>query len=212
MMDFIKEKELLNKGFKLIAGIDEAGRGPLAGPVVAACVVFDPELINNPEGLKILEMVKDSKKMTAKRREAAFPIIKKHALAVGIGTCSHGVIDQINILQASLLACKKAVEQLAHQPDYILIDGKFSIPKFNIRQEAIIGGDDKILSIAAASIIAKVTRDYLMAQANIDYPGYGFGQHKGYSTKLHTDKIKELGPCPIHRMSFAPLKNKKNKC
>lgn len=202
MINLEKEQQLWSAGYQYVAGVDEAGRGPLAGPVVAACVVLDANfLTHHPE----LAKVNDSKKLSAKARETLFPLIKEHVLAVEISVVSHQVIDRINILQASLLAMRKAVEACQVKPDYILTDGKQKIPKLNIPQETVINGDATIFAIAAASIIAKVSRDYLMKQYDADYPQYGFSQHKGYGTKKHLSAIKEYGPCPIHRLSFAPL-------
>ncbi len=208
MINLEKEQQLWAAGYKYIAGVDEAGRGPLAGPVVAACVILDDSfLTHHPE----LAKVNDSKKLSAKAREALFPLIKEYVLAVEISVVSHEVIDKINILQASLLAMRKAIEACPVKPDYILTDGKQRIPKLDIPQEAIIHGDASVFAIAAASIIAKVSRDYLMLQYDKEYPEYGFCQHKGYGTKKHIDAIKEHGPCPIHRLSFAPLAAPKKK-
>lgn len=203
-MNLDKEKELFQAGYNLIGGIDEAGRGPLAGPVVAACVVIDKNfIISGPE----LELVRDSKKLTAAKREKIFAVIKEKTLAVTIGVIDHQIIDKVNILQATFLAMKKAIDEMATIPDYILVDGGLRIPRLNIPQEAIKEGDNKIFCIAAASIIAKVSRDYLMAEINKKYPKYNFAQHKGYGTKDHLAKILEHGPCPVHRRSFAPIKD-----
>lgn len=180
-------------GYQYIAGIDEAGRGPLAGPVVSAAVIL-PDSFNCPG-------VTDSKKLSEKKREALFPEINAQALAVGIGMASHQEIDQINILQASLLSMKRAVQNLTLYPDYLLIDGKFTID-MDLPQQAIVKGDSKSISIAAASIIAKVTRDRFMATLHKTYPQYNFIQHKGYPTKAHKQAIIEYGPCPVHRKTF----------
>lgn len=185
-------------GYQYIAGIDEAGRGPLAGPVVSAAVIL-PDSFNCPG-------VTDSKKLSEKKREALFPEINAQALAVGIGMASHQEIDQINILQASLLSMKRAVQNLTLYPDYLvpdylLIDGKFTID-MELPQQAIVKGDSKSISIAAASIIAKVTRDRFMATLHKTYPQYNFIQHKGYPTKAHKQAIIEYGPCPVHRKTF----------
>ncbi len=207
MLNLEKEKQLFSQGYEFIAGIDEVGRGPLAGPVVAACVVVDKNFdISTSE----LEEVRDSKKLSSKKREKLFGVIRKNVVAVGIGSCSSQTIDKINILQASLLACKRSLEQLNIKPNYVLIDGKYKIPKINLPQETIIGGDNKIFSIAAASIIAKVSRDYTMTQADQKFPQYGFASHKGYGTKFHIESINMFGICPIHRLSFTPCKNKKS--
>ena len=185
-------------GYKVIAGVDEAGRGPLAGPVVAAAVVL-PENFDVPG-------INDSKKLSEKKREALFPVIKSRAIAFGIGMAEHEEIDRINILQASLLAMKRAVEALKILPDYLLIDGKFTIDSI-IDQRSVIKGDALSLSIAAASILAKVSRDRMMADLDLRYPEYGFSRHKGYPTKAHKEAILTHGPCPIHRKSFRGVKD-----
>lgn len=203
MLDLKTEKKLFALGYQLIGGVDEAGRGPLAGPVVAACVVIGPDFIIDHEDLAL---VADSKKLTAKRRERLFKIIKEKCLAVEIGLVDNITIDKINILQASFLAMRKAISKIKISPDYILVDGKFKIPKLAKPQTAIIGGDGQVFCIAAASIIAKVSRDWLMSEIDKKYPQYGFEKHKGYGTKDHFAKIKEFGPCPLHRFSFSPIK------
>jgi ribonuclease HII len=208
MLDLATEQQYFNLGYKFVGGVDEAGRGPLAGPVVAACVVIGPDFkIDDAD----LELVADSKKLTAARREKLFGVIKAKALAVEIGVVDNEIIDKINILQASFLAMRRAIKKLAVEPDYILTDGKFKIPKLDKPQSAIIGGDATIWAIAAASIIAKVSRDWLMSEMDKKYPEYLFARHKGYGTKLHLEKISTYGPCPIHRRSFAPIKNFRNK-
>jgi len=208
MLDLTLEKQYFALGYKLIGGVDEAGRGPLAGPVVAACVVIGPEFqIDNED----LALVTDSKKLTAKKREKLFKIIKEKTLAVEIGVVSPQTIDKINILQASFLAMRRAIRGVNISPDYILLDGAFKIPKLNKPQTAIIKGDGTVFCIAAASIIAKVSRDYLMTELDKKYPEYEFAKHKGYGTKLHIEKIVAHGPCPIHRFSFAPIKDKPKK-
>lgn len=204
MLDLKREKELFSQGYPLVGGIDEAGRGPLAGPVVAACVVIDKNFDIKKSGL---ERVNDSKALSAKKRQELFGIIKENVKEVGIALCSNRTIDKINILQASLLACKKSVDQLMEKPNYVLMDGKFKVPNIEIDQEAIIQGDKKIFCIAAASIIAKVTRDYLMTELDKKFPEYEFSKHKGYGTKLHMEKIALYGPSTIHRMSFSPCSN-----
>jgi ribonuclease HII len=182
----------------MVAGVDEAGRGPLAGPVVSAAVVlsenFDVPGIN------------DSKKLSEKKREALFPVIQTQAVAFGIGIADHEEIDRINILQASLLSMKRAVENLQMTPDYLLIDGKFTIDT-TIDQRSVIKGDALSLSIAAASILAKVTRDRIMADLDVNYPQYGLKRHKGYPTKAHKEAILAHGPCPVHRKSFKGVKD-----
>ena len=188
-----KEMEIRAKGFTAVCGIDEAGRGPLAGPVVAAAVIL-PEDIQLPG-------VNDSKKITEKKREILFDFVKEHALAYGIGEASETEIDEINILQATFLAMRRAVEALQIPADYALVDGN-RIQGLPVPAETVIGGDGKVLSIAAASILAKVTRDRYMRDMAAQYPEYGFERHKGYGTKLHYEAIRQYGPCPIHRLSF----------
>ncbi len=191
------ENKAREKGFSIIAGIDEAGRGPLAGPVVSASVIL-PEDFTNTD-------IKDSKKLTEKKRETLFNIIVSQSVSTGIGIVGHEEIDQINILQASLLSMAKAVKDLDCSPDYLLIDGKFTITS-NFPQKAIIKGDSLSISIAAASIVAKVTRDRIMKKYHEEYPQYGFSKHKGYPTKAHKEAVKEFGPCPIHRRTFKGVK------
>lgn len=191
------EKTARLQGCLHIAGVDEAGRGPLAGPVTAAAVIL-------PEGMQI-RGVDDSKKLSAKKREQLFDVIMSRALAVGIGTAAPETIDRINILQATRLAMLMAVEQLSPQPDFILIDGITSINS-TILQKTVIKGDSLSLSIAAASIIAKVSRDRLMAEMDTLYPGYGFAGHKGYGSASHLEAIRRLGPSPIHRLTFGGVK------
>lgn len=203
MLDLQIEKEIMNLGHQLVAGVDEAGRGPLAGPVVAACVVIDSNFeIDSDE----LRLVADSKKLSAKNREKLFSVIKEKALSVEISVVGHETIDKINILQASLFAMKKSIEACKNQPDYVLIDGNQKIPGLLTKQQTIISGDAKVFCIAAASIIAKVSRDWLMCEEDKKYPQYQFAKHKGYGTKLHLEMLTKYGPCPIHRQSFAPVK------
>lgn len=203
MLDLETEKKYFQSGKRFLAGVDEAGRGPLAGPVVAACVIIDNNFkIDSQE----LAMVADSKKLSSKKREQLFSVIKEKALSVEISVISETWIDKINILQASLLAMKKAINKSKVKPDLVLVDGNQKIKNLEIEQKAIIDGDAKVWLIAAASIIAKVSRDFLMLEADKKYPEYGFIKHKGYGTKYHLDRLKEFGPCPIHRQSFAPIK------
>lgn len=206
-MDLTKEKELFAAGFRLVAGIDEVGRGPLAGPVVAACVVCTPDFEIKGD----LRLLKDSKKLTVKRREALYEVIMKSPLKVGIGICDHKTIDRINILQASFLAMKKAIGALRQKPEFILLDGRLPIPNTSYQQEAIINGDNLIYTIAAASVVAKVTRDRIMQEAHQRYPVYGFDQHKGYGTRLHLERLRQYGPCAIHRQSFKPVRELRQK-
>jgi len=208
MLDLQTEQDFFALGYNLIGGVDEAGRGPLAGPVVAACVVINKNFkINSDE----LALIADSKKLTAKKRERLFGIIKEKALAVEIGLADNTEIDKINILQASFLAMRRAIKKLSIQPDYVLVDGSFRIPKLDKSQTAIIGGDGKVFCIAAASIIAKVSRDWIMNEIDKKYPLYEFSKHKGYGTKRHVELISQYGPCPLHRFSFAPLRTDSKK-
>lgn len=191
------EKQLQKDGFARIAGVDEAGRGPLAGPVVASAVVLPPSF--NVPG------VDDSKKISVKKRESLYEAILTEAADVGVGIVDADEIDRINILQASLLAMAKAVDSITPAPDYLLIDGTFQIDTL-LPQKTIPKGDGLSISIAAASIIAKVTRDRLMEKYHRLYPAYNFLKHKGYPTKAHREAIKEHGCCPIHRKTFKGAK------
>lgn len=187
------ENKYISQGKNLICGVDEAGRGPLAGPVCAAAVIM-------PEGL-IIESVNDSKKLTAKKREKLFDIIKNEAVCYSVDFASASEIDEINILNATHLAMTRAVEGLEKAPEVVLVDGN-SLPKWYYNSEAIVKGDAVCHSIACASILAKVSRDRLMLLEAEKYPQYSFEKHKGYGTKVHTQAIKEYGPCPIHRKTF----------
>lgn len=191
-----EERILRQKGFSFIAGIDEAGRGPLAGPVVAAAVIFRESYQN--------KAIQDSKKLTTLQREQLFIEIKNNALTYAVGTISNKQIDQLGILNATKLAMRHAVLKLDPLPDFILSDA-VPLNITDIPQKAIIKGDQKVFCIAAASIIAKVTRDHLMLKYHKKYPQYGFDRHMGYGTKFHFETIKKHGPCAIHRMSFAPI-------
>jgi ribonuclease HII len=192
------ENKLWKQGINLVAGVDEVGRGPLAGPVVAAAVIF-------PQDIKI-KGLSDSKQLTPKAREKLYSQIMKKALAVGIGEVSHSIIDKINIWKANLLAMKNAVKSLAFYPDYLLIDGKRHKIDLPISQEGIAQGDARCFSIAAASVVAKVTRDRTMLDYHRCYPEYRFDLHKGYGTRKHFAQLRKCGPCPIHRRSFYPLR------
>ncbi|MBN2689639.1 MAG: ribonuclease HII [Gammaproteobacteria bacterium] len=183
---------------ELIVGIDEAGRGPLAGPVVAAAVILDPD--------SLIEGLNDSKKLTERKREALYDLITANALSFAIASASVAEIDDINILQATLLAMQRAVAKLNIKPTFAQIDGNIC-PKLDIPSEAIIKGDQLIPSISAASILAKVYRDRQMLALDLEYPQYGFAKHKGYGTKQHIDAIKQHSITPHHRRSFAPIKN-----
>ena len=186
---------LRKDGYEIICGIDEAGRGPLAGPVVASAVLLDP--FNKIIGLD------DSKKLSESKREQLFKEIKEKAIAVGIGIVDNKIIDKINIQQASFKAMKKALNKLSFESDYLLVDGNQKIPNINIAQRAVIDGDEKVNSIAAASIIAKVTRDNIIKKYGEKYPEYGFENNKGYGTKEHIKALKTHGPTPIHRFSYS---------
>lgn len=187
------EDSLYEQGIGVICGVDEAGRGPLAGPVCAAAVILPPHLV--------IPGLDDSKKLTDKRRRELMPVIKEQAIAYGIGFASHEEIDQINILQATFLAMQRALDQLQTRPDFALIDGNRE-KDFGLPVKTVVKGDSLSANIAAASILAKVTRDDLMETMAVDYPQYGFEIHKGYGTKAHYAALTEHGPSPIHRMSF----------
>lgn len=191
------EKKAALSGFLLVAGVDEAGRGPLAGPVVSSAVILPADFPDDG--------VTDSKKLTPTKRDRLFEVIYKRAVAVGVGVADHVEIDTLNILQASRLSMVRAVENLKIQPDYLLIDGIFTL-SCSIPQLAIVKGDSLSISIAAASIIAKVTRDRMMDVYNKDYPQYGFSKHKGYPTQMHRIAIIQYGTCPIHRKTFRGVK------
>ena len=180
-------------GVRIICGVDEAGRGPLAGPVCAAAVIL-------PANLEIPGLT-DSKKLSDKRRRELYPVIKEQAVAYGIGFASQEEIDQINILQATFLAMQRAMDQLEVKAELALIDGNRQ-KDFGLPVETVVKGDSLSASIAAASVLAKVTRDDVMLVMAEEYPGYGFEIHKGYGTKAHYEALQKLGPCPIHRMSF----------
>jgi len=199
--NFDCEKELSSQGYELIAGIDEAGRGALAGPVVAGAVILPSSYC--PPWLKL---VRDSKELSPKKREFLFDLIYKESLAVGVGIISPEIIDDINILQATLLAMKQAVETLSNQPHFLLID-RLTLPGCAIPQRGITRGDKLCLSIACASIVAKVTRDHIMEEFDVAYPGYGFARHKGYGTREHVLCLQRRGPSPIHRLSFNPVRD-----
>ncbi|MCW8331347.1 ribonuclease HII [Photobacterium sp. SDRW27] len=181
----------------LIAGVDEVGRGPLVGAVVTAAVILDP---NNP-----IEGLTDSKKLSEKKRNALFDEIKEKALAWSLGRCEPEEIDQLNILQATMVAMQRAVAGLAVQPDYVLVDGN-KIPKLPMAAQAVVKGDLRVAEISAASILAKVTRDREMEELDAQYPDYGFAKHKGYPTKVHFEALEKFGAIEQHRKSFKPVK------
>lgn len=193
-MDWLEfENKAIANGYKAVCGVDEAGRGPLAGPVCAAAVIL-------PEGV-VIDGVNDSKKLTEKKREALFDVIREQALAYSIAYATVDEIEKINILNATMLAMRRAVDGLSVKADYAMIDGN-KIPELNIDAECIVKGDARSMSIACASILAKVSRDRLLYKYAEEYPMYGFDKHKGYGTKAHREAILEYGPCPYHRKSF----------
>ena len=194
MPDYSFEISAKEKGYSIVCGVDEAGRGPLAGPVCAAAVIL-------PEGV-VIEGLDDSKKLTEKKREALFDVIKEKAVAYGIAFASVDEIEKFNIIGATYMAMCRAVEQLSVKPDYVLIDGNRYPPMLSLQGETVVKGDSKSMSIAAASILAKVTRDRLMLQYTEKYPQYSFEKHKGYGTKAHIEAIKKYGITEIHRPSF----------
>ena len=195
---FAIERSLISQGYATVAGTDEAGRGPLAGPVVAACVILPPHCD--------YQQFQDSKKLSATVRMELVQRLVAIEAAIGVGIVSPSEIDRLNILQASLLAMRKAVERLPLLPDFLLVDGKFTVP-MAVPQKALVKGDSRSASISAASIVAKVTRDAIMEQYHHEYPQYNFARHKGYPTAEHCRVIREIGPCPIHRQSFKPVRD-----
>ena len=190
---WIYEKELIQKGYACVAGVDEAGRGPLAGPVFAAAVIL-------PEG-EIIEGINDSKKLSPKKRDELYDIIREKAIAVSSASVDEKTIDEINILNATYLAMQKAVAGLNPKPDFVLVDGNRA-PELDIECDTLVKGDAKSISIAAASIVAKVERDRYIIEMAKKYPEYGFEKHKGYGTKEHCESILKYGPSPIHRRTF----------
>lgn len=194
MPDYSFEKEKIGSGFNIVAGVDEAGRGPLAGPVCAAAVILPTDC--EIEGLD------DSKKISEKKRERLYNVIIEKAVSYSIQLVDNSVIDDVNILNATYIAMTNAVNNLDIKPDFVLIDGNRQPPELKISSEAIVKGDSKSMSIAAASILAKVTRDRFMIELAKKYPEYEFERHKGYGTKLHREKLIEFGPCEIHRRTF----------
>lgn len=190
------DEKVRSEGFISLAGVDEAGRGPLAGPVVASAVIV--------RDFSFTARVDDSKKMTERQREAAFEEINANCW-VGTGVIGPDLIDRVNILEATMLAMEKAVAALGKRPDCVLIDGN-KAPRLGVRKMTVVDGDALSFSIACASVIAKVTRDRLMREADEKYPLYGFAKHKGYGTKFHIDRLREHGPCEIHRRSFEPVR------
>jgi len=195
-----EERRLIKQGYALVAGLDEVGRGALAGPVVAAAVILPRTMKNHWQ-----DKVRDSKQLTPAQREYLFPHIQETAVAFGIGRVSPDSIDRQGIAAATRLAMKLAVAELSPQPHYLLID-YFKLPEVALPQKGIKFGDSLCLSIACASIVAKVTRDRLMVEMDDAYPGYGLARHKGYATEAHCRNLQRQGPCPVHRRSFMPVK------
>ena len=191
------EQMLANKGYEAICGVDEVGRGPLAGPVVAAAVIMPPSM--SIEGLT------DSKKLSARQRERIFEEIVEMGLVCAVGVIDHECIDRMNILKASLMAMRKAVMDLKLSPDIILVDGNYPIPNVELPQFAVVGGDRQCQSISAASIVAKITRDRIMDKYEALFPSFSFAKHKGYPTAEHLEELREHGPTDIHRKSFRPV-------
>ncbi len=194
--DLRYERKLWAEGLNVVAGVDEVGVGPMAGPVVAAAVIFPPEVF--------IKGVHDSKQLTPEHREALFPLIRERAIAIGLGLAEVEEIDRRNIYHATMAAMIRAIEALDRKPNHVLVDGR-RIPGILLPQTRIVGGDRKSFCIAAASIVAKVTRDRMMCDYDAVYPGYGFARHKGYCTAEHVAAVEQLGPSPIHRASFAPV-------
>lgn len=228
---FELEKDFLERGYAFAIGVDEVGRGPLCGPVVACAAALRnnqtiynhqdpndqkiPDIKHEIQDAEMWDLVRDSKKLSEKQREKVFDFICEN-FHVGVGLCDHQTIDRINILEASFLAMKKAIQELLRNPEIsksykltakscILVDGNKEIPNLSMEQKAVIGGDKFVKSISAASIVAKVTRDRMMHEFAKKYPGYGMEKHMGYGTKMHLDALNQLGPCEIHRKSFAPV-------
>ena len=198
--DLSAETELFSLGYRRVAGIDEAGRGALAGPVVAAAVILPPSPLGD-----WLDGVRDSKVLNRRQRERLYVEITTHALAVGVGMAHHGAIETHNIVGATRLAMRRAINNLDAAPEFLLID-HLRLPEVALPQRGITHGDALCLSIACASIVAKVTRDVVMSRFDERYPGYGLAAHKGYGTRQHLECLRRLGPCQIHRRSFAPVR------
>ncbi len=199
MLEFTYEDAAVSKGYRLVCGVDEAGRGPLMGPVCAAAVILPPHF--EIEGLN------DSKKLTEKKREALFPVITESAVAYSVAFASEREIDELNILNATMLAMNRAIQGLSVKPDFALIDGNCK-RNICVGAETIVGGDAKCPSVAAASVLAKVSRDRLCYELDKQYPQYGFAKHKGYGTKEHIAALEKYGPCPCHRLTFLKFLHK----
>lgn len=196
---FVFDRKIRRKGFQLLAGCDEAGRGPLAGPLVAAVVVLPVDLY--------IQDLNDSKKLTAKKREKLFQVISTHCLGMGIAIVDEETIDRLNVFNATYFAMRQAFNNMNFVSDCLLVDGNNIISGIDVYQESIVGGDGKSAVIAAASIVAKVTRDRIMQEMDGKYPGYDFARNKGYGTKSHMEAISKYGPCVIHRKTFQPVKS-----
>ena len=201
MPDLSLELALLGQGVRPVAGADEAGRGPLAGPVVAAAVVLPPDLTGCEEWLRLLD---DSKRLTASRREQAFEAVQEHALSWAVAVVESSEIDRIGVGVAALRAMMAAADSLSVRPAHLLLD-YIPVRHCAYPYDAIVKGDSRSYSIAAASNVAKVTRDRIMGDYEREFPGYGFARHKGYATAMHLERLREIGPCDIHRRSFAPV-------
>lgn len=201
MLEYTYEKALLGKGYKMICGVDEAGRGPLAGPVVAAACILPVDCV--------IEGLNDSKKLTEKKREALFDEIQEKAIAYSIASASNEEIDELNILNATMVAMARAIMGLQTPADFALVDGN-CVRNFPVPAMTVVKGDAKSPSIAAASILAKVTRDRICMEMDALYPEYNFAKHKGYPTKLHRDLVMEFGPCPLHRRTFLKFMDKES--
>lgn len=207
---FDEERAQWAAGCQWVIGVDEAGRGPLAGPVVAAVACWRGGELPSDENDEVFRLVRDSKLLSEKQRTQAVKIVREYFI-VGVGIVDHHTINRVNILQASFLAMKKAYTDIAQKlpkdsTQIVLVDGRDEIPQFSQAQKAIIGGDQSVKCIAAAAIIAKTTRDNMMIALNDTYPQYGFAQHKGYGTKAHMEALRKFGPSPVHRASFKPVR------
>ncbi|PJE59628.1 MAG: ribonuclease HII [Candidatus Portnoybacteria bacterium CG10_big_fil_rev_8_21_14_0_10_44_7] len=205
--DFTEERKLIKRGVRSIAGLDEVGRGPLAGPVVACALVFDFKHKNFADFSAQIQW-RDSKLHTPKRRVEILARLRDFTgVSFAVAIVAPRQIDQLNILVASWLAMRRAVEKLKNQPEFLLIDGRYTLENYPCNQKALVRGDQSVASIAAASIVAKVLRDQMMEKYHRRWPQYGFDRHKGYGTRQHLLAIKKYGPCPIHRLSFAPFRH-----
>lgn len=202
-----EEQALIRSGYRLVAGIDEVGRGAWAGPVTAAAVILPPELaLSGRDGAPVLDGVRDSKQLTPQRREELWPVIHREAVAIGIGFAPVSIVDCLGVAAAGRLAMRRAISGLQLRPEFLLIDA-FQLPTVEIPQKGIVDGDCLCVSIAAASVVAKVARDRLMAALHGEYPDYGFHHNKGYGTPEHYQSLLQNGPCRLHRRTFSPLRD-----